>query len=75
MKPKHDHPRPTHIQDYKPGALREARLRSASYAREFMTAQQVYRQMTKNGSMLKDNRFYDGRSKPEDSFRLLNAKT
>jgi hypothetical protein len=68
-------PRPIQIKDYKLGELRAARLKSALYAYEFLTAQQVHRQMTKNGCALKANRFYDGRSTPEDSFRLLNAQS
>lgn len=50
-----------------------ARWKSSSYARRNLTAQQVHRQMKRNGSVLSPNPFYNGAKTPEDSFRLLNS--
>lgn len=49
------------------------RLESSLTAQRSLTAQQVHRQMQKNGSVLSPNPFYTGRRRPEDCFRALNS--
>lgn len=55
------------------GQMRQVRLASASYAQKHLSAQQVHRQIRKNGSVPSPNPFYTGRKTPEECFRLLNS--
>ena len=56
-----------------PGEMLRARLESSLTAQLSLTAQQVHRQMRKNGSVPSPNPFYTGQRKPEDCFRVLNS--
>lgn len=55
------------------GEMLRARLESSLTAQRSLTAQQVHRQMRRNGSVLSPNPFYNGRMKPEDCYRALNS--
>lgn len=61
------------IKILKKGEMLLARWESSSYAQKHLSAEQVHRQIRTNGAKLNPNRFYDGRKKPEDSYRLLNS--
>ena len=51
------------------------RSESSLYARRNLSAQQVHRQIRKNGSVPSRNPFYTGRKTPEECYRLLNSET
>ncbi len=66
---------PIQIKVLKKGEMLRARWSSSSYARKHLSAQQVHRQMLRNGSVLSPNPFYTGRKTQEECYRLLNSET
>lgn len=64
---------PIQIRIPQPGEMLLARWRSSSEARRTMTAQQVHRQIRKNGSVASPNPFFTGRKSESDSYRRLNS--
>ena len=66
-------PRSTPIKILTSGQMLQVRLESASYARKHLSAQQVHRQIRKNGSVPSPNPFYTGRKTPDECYRLLNS--
>ena len=55
------------------GEMLRVRLESSLTAQRSLTAQQVHRQIRKNGSVPSPNPFYTGLRKREDCFRALNS--
>lgn len=63
----------TQIKVLPKGELLRARWSSSLYAQKHMTAQQVHRQMQRNGSVLSPNPYYTGRKTEAECYRLLNS--